>query len=119
MWTYDQKTGVLTKDGETIGEGYSGFEQGKNNPDMEKVENVGPIPKGKYEIGTPHDTQSHGPHVMALSPAAGTETFGRSGFLIHGDAIADPGTASHGCIILPRTVRDKISGSGDCEIEVV
>jgi len=119
VWTYNQKTGVLSKDGETIAEGYSGFADGKNNPDKEKVENVGPIPKGIYEIGTPHDTQSHGPHVMALSPAADTETFGRGGFLIHGDSVADPGTASHGCIILARDVRDKISASGDCQIEVV
>jgi hypothetical protein len=119
VWTYNQASGVLSKDGETIGEGYSGFGAGKNNPAMQQVQNAGPIPKGIYEIGAPHDTQSHGPHVMALSPAAGTEVFGRDGFLIHGDAIADPGTASHGCIILARDLRDKISASGDSQIEVV
>lgn len=86
---------------------------------MENVENVGPIPKGIYDIGAPNHTTSHGPFVMALSPAAGTDTFGRSGFLIHGDAIADPGTASHGCIILARDLRDRISASGDGQIEVV
>jgi hypothetical protein len=119
MWTYNQQNGVLLKDGETMGTGYSGFEAGKNNPAMQRVEDVGPIPKGVYEIGSPHDTASHGPHVMALSPAAGTETFGRSGFLIHGDSVADPGAASHGCIILARDLRDKISASGDDHIEVV
>jgi hypothetical protein len=119
MWTYNQLTGILSKDGETLGTGYSGFEDGRNNPAMQQVEDVGPIPKGVYEIGLPHDTASHGPHVMALSPAVATETFGRSGFLIHGDSVADPGTASHGCIILARDLRDKISASGDARIEVV
>ena len=119
MWTYNQATGVLSKDGEAVGNGYSGFGEGKNNPEMQQVEDIGPIPKGTYEIGSPHDTASHGPFVMALSPAPGTEMFGRNGFLIHGDSIADPGTASHGCIILARNVRDTIAASGDDQIEVV
>jgi len=25
MWTYEQATGALSKDGEVVGEGYSGF----------------------------------------------------------------------------------------------
>jgi Protein of unknown function (DUF2778) len=119
MWTYQQATGALSKDGEVVGEGYSGFGEGKNNPMMQQMADVGPLPQGLYEIGPPHDTPSQGPHIMELSPADGTELFGRSGFLIHGDAIAHPGSASHGCIILSRDLRDKISASGDNQLRVV
>jgi hypothetical protein len=56
---------------------------------------------------------------MALIPKEGTDTFGRSGFLIHGDSVAMPGTASHGCIILSRDLREQISASGDNQLEVV
>lgn len=101
------------------GSGYSGFGAGKNNPAMQAVADTGPIPVGQWEIGPPHDTPSHGPYVMALTPSAGTNTFGRSGFLIHGDSIAAPGTASHGCIILGRALREKIWQSGDHQIQVV
>ena len=44
MWTYDQLSGALGKDGQRVATGYSGFGQGKNNPDMENVLDVGPIP---------------------------------------------------------------------------
>src|SRR5260370_1191404 len=119
MWTYDQTSGSISKDGAVLGNGYSGFDAGKNNPAMQTIHDVGPIPQGLYEIGPPHDTPTHGPHVMALPPAAGTDVFGRSGFLIHGDSIANPGTASHGCIILSRDLRDQISSSADNQLQVV
>src|SRR5436305_15310341 len=119
MWIYNQSDGTLTHDGAPAGEGYSGFEEGKSNSAMQSVHDVGPIPQGLYQIGPPHDTPTHGPHVMALTPAAGTNTFGRDGFLIHGDSIANPGAASHGCIILPRTIRDEIAASGDHQLQVV
>ena len=119
MWTYDQRSGALGKDGQRVATGYSGFGQGKNNPELENIHDVGPIPKGVYGIGPPHDTPTHGPHALALTPEPGTNTFGRDGFLIHGDSVQNPGTASHGCIILPRTVRDQIAASGDRQIQVV
>ena len=119
MWTYDQSTGNLSENGAPAGVGSSGFGEGKNNPAMQNVHDVGPIPQGLYMIGPPQDTATHGPHVMALTPVDGTNTFGRDGFLIHGDSIANPGTASHGCIILARPIRDEISASGDNQIQVV
>ena len=119
MWTYDQRSGTLSRDNKVIGAGYSGFGDGKNNPAMQDEPNVGPIPTGMYVIGPPKDTPTHGPHVMTLSPTDRTETFGRNGFLIHGDSVGSPGTASHGCIILPRDLRDTISASGDYELTVV
>lgn len=111
MWTYQQATGRLLRDSELVGIGYSGHEEGRNAPDKQAVIGIGPIPRGTYEIGDPHDTSSHGPYVMRLTAADGNEMFGRDGFLIHGDSKLAPGTASHGCIILSRDVREQIGKS--------
>ena len=119
MWIYAQSTGNISRNGAVAGQGYSGFGEGKNNPAMQAVVDVGPIPQGVYRIGPPHDTTTHGPHVMDLTPAPGTDTHGRDGFLIHGDSLEHPGAASHGCIILGHDLRVKISGSGDGQLQVV
>lgn len=119
MWTYEQATGRLLQDGERIAIGYSGAGEGKNNADMQDVHNVGPIPRGKYSIGEPCDTMTHGPYVLRLTPDADNDMCGRSGFLIHGDSVVHPGTASEGCIIVGRLIRGKIWSSGDRELEVI
>jgi Protein of unknown function (DUF2778) len=120
MWTYAQKTGDLLQDGNAVATGYSGFDNGKNNPDMQAVHDVGPIPQGDWIIvGPPVNTAAHGPYVLTLTPAQGTNTFGRSGFLMHGDAVNAPGTASKGCIIMSRTAREQVWNSGDTDLEVV
>ena len=120
MWTYVQKTGALVRDGAIVGTGYSGFGEGKNNPEMQSVADVGPIPCGGWEIvGPPANTAEHGPYVLRLEPAEGMNTFGRSGFLMHGDSIDAPGCASRGCVILPRVVREQVWASGDRELQVV
>lgn len=118
-WKYNQSTGSLTRSGQHISTGYSGHGFGKNNQAMEHIHDTGPIPRGEYDIGPPQYTETHGPHVLALTPRDGNEMFGRSGFLIHGDSINDPGTASKGCIILPRLIRRLISDSGDDVLKVV
>ena len=46
-------------------------------------------------------------------------THGRSGLLMHGDSKEHPGSASHGCVILPRSVREEVWQSGDRDLEVV
>jgi hypothetical protein len=56
---------------------------------------------------------------MPLTPADGTDTFGRGGFFIHGASAIHPGESSHGCIILPRAARLQIAGSGDTDLLVV
>ena len=120
MWTYAQKTGDLSQNGEVVGRGYSGFDNGKNNPAMQAVHDVGPIPQGEWTItGPPFNTAEHGPFVLRLEPASATNTFGRSGFLMHGDSIHAPGTASKGCIIMQRTLREQVWDSGDTDLEVV
>jgi hypothetical protein len=119
-WTYAQKTGELQKDGKPLATGYSGTGTGKNNPEMQTVHNVGPIPEGDWKIvGPPVNTVEHGPFVLKLEPAAETQTFGRGGFLVHGDSKESPGCASHGCVILPRAVRELVWNSGDRDLEVV
>ena len=120
MWTWKQTGQLIAPDGTVVpaNPAYSGFQDGKNNPQFQDVPNVGPIPRGTYTILFPRATVQHGPYVLPLVPAPSNEMHGRSGFLIHGDSIKAPGTASHGCIILPRNVREAIWGSGDKELTV-
>ncbi len=64
MWTYSHSTGKLTHNGKIVASGYSGTGTGRNNPLAESQRNVRPIPRGRYVIGAPRDTASHGPRVL-------------------------------------------------------
>lgn len=119
MWTYEQATGKISRDGRAICAGYSGCGAGVNNPAMQAIQGVGPIPQGRWAIGAPHDSPNTGPYSLTLTADQGTDTFGRSAFRIHGDNRAGNRSASHGCIILPPQVRRQIWGSGDHDLEVV
>ena len=119
MWIYSQPTGRMTKDGLLLASGYSGNDEGKNNPNMQSVHNKGPIPVGLYTMLEPVDTDTHGPYVIRLEPDEQNEMFGRAGFLIHGDSIDHPGTASQGCIIMPRYARERLWDTGDHKLRVV
>lgn len=117
-----QSTGNLYHDDECIATGYSGFGEGKLNPAMEQIHDVGPIPRGFWDIGAPEcvtETGPHGPFVLPLTPKDGTVTHGRSGFLVHGDSIAHAGTASHGCIVVNRHAREEIAASHDQLLKVI
>jgi len=116
MWRYEQSTGKLWQ---LAGKGYSGREEAKNQPDLDSLKDRGPIPKGTWTVGPPFDGGTHGPFCLRLIPDHDTVTHGRDGFLVHGDSIRAPGTASHGCVILPRAVREEVWNSGDHELEVV
>jgi hypothetical protein len=85
MWTFDRSSGGLDHDGVLCGFGYSGHGAGINNPAMEQVHNVGPIPAGKWRIGPFFHHAEKGPLCADLTPIEGTDAFGRTGFLIHGD----------------------------------
>jgi hypothetical protein len=120
MWWFAQKTGRITKDGGALlCKGYSGADEGKNNPAMQSVHDKGPIPVGLYTMEAPVDTHDHGPFVIRLVPDEKNEMFGRAGFLIHGDSIEHPGTASKGCIIAPRYARERLWDTGDHQLRVV
>ena len=122
MWQYSQSTGALTApDGSLAGSGYSGGHgEGVNAPQMQNVADVGPIPQGFWAIGAPYTDPEKGPLVMRLEPDSATETFGRSGFLIHGDLVGHVGAklASHGCIILSHALRQAIATSEDSNLLV-
>ena len=121
MFTYKQSTGELTAANGTVSVGYSGAQGiGYNNPSEEFVKDVGPIPVGCYTItGPPYNTTTHGPFVMQLVPDASNDMGGRSGFLLHGDNILRPGTASEGCIIMSRVIREAVWASGDRRLQVI
>lgn len=119
MWSYSQSTGELCHDGLLIGTGYSGRDDGKNNPSKQDAEGIGPIPRGRYKIG--HPTTTH-PHlgkapVMALTPLSSAQTFGRSGFFMHGDNKNHD--ASHGCIVMDHGARERVASSGDRDLIVM
>lgn len=119
-WTYVQKTGQLVDPaGRLAGTGYSGHGPGLNNPGAQELRGLGPIPVGRYAIGEPYAHPMLGPVVMKLDAQSGTECFGRSLFRIHGDNPRMNHTASDGCVILSRSLRDLITASGVHELVVV
>lgn len=120
MWTYNQQNGHLSRCGELQGVGYSGFGAGRNQAKYEPIPELGPIPRGKWEIHFPSfESQKCGPVCLRLTPCEGTETYSRSGFLIHGDSCNHPGSASHGCIVIARVVRLEIEQSGDPDLQII
>ena len=120
-WKYSQSTGDLTDPSGTVrGQGYSGNGFDLNCPDGQREKDHGPIPQGDWTIGPFFDDPGgKGPLVAHLTPAPYTQTFGRGGFMIHGDNAAANHTASEGCIILSHTLRLMIKGSADTQLTVV
>jgi len=120
MWTYIQFTGVmLDPSGDALATGYAGKGDDKNNPDDEAVKGLGPLPCGFYTIEPAVDTVDHGPEVMWLIADPSNEMFGRGGFGIHGDSKTNPGCASEGCIVMPKSARDTINLSSDKKLQVI
>jgi hypothetical protein len=118
MWTYNSANGSLSRNGELVGVGYSGRGVGLNNPSMESVPDRGPIPRGNYTIGQFFTDPEKGPLVARLEPNEGTNDWGRSGFMIHGDNQQMNETGSEGCIVMPRSIRQAVANSGDNELLV-
>ena len=120
MWTYQQSTGQLSHDGEPIGTGYAGHGTGVNDPAMQDQHNVGPVPQGKYTIGPSEDRpNSIGAFALPLTPDPANQMFGRTAFFIHGDNMQMNHTASDGCIVIARTVRNLVASSGDRQLTVI
>lgn len=124
-WIYSQSKGsLIDHDGKVVANGYAGGNcgknpEGKNNPAMQNVRCVGPLPRGVYTLGNPVPQSHLGPFAIPLTPEHGNEMFGRSAFYIHGDRTSAPGSASEGCIILPRAAREKMWNSEDHTLIVV
>ena len=117
-WFYSQRSGELKREAEVIACGYSGKGACKNSPDKQHLHNYGPIPRGRYTVLQPRNSADVGPYALQLRPHPENRMHGRGAFMLHGDSKANPGTASEGCIILPRKIREQIWGSGDHELEV-
>ena len=126
MWSYIQNTGELFRpDGTLIATGYSGGNEGKNpeginNPDMQNIKKVGPLPQGFYTFGEVVLKSQLGPFVIPLIPDTDNVMFGRSGMYVHGDHddTHPKQSASEGCIIMPRAVREEMYSSKDRILEV-
>lgn len=132
-WVYVQSTGQMYyQPTANLGGGppqpiggpmYAGHGAGVNNPALDLIPSVGPLPAGTYTIGQQQNNITGAglslPGSMRLTPEAGNWMHGRSGFLIHGDNSAGNRSASEGCIIQPRSIRDLIGGSQDRALRVV
>jgi hypothetical protein len=116
MWTFVQSNGQLLNSTATlVGIGYAGNGAGKNNPAMQNVHNVGPLPVGIYGVGAPVNHTHLGPNAIPLIPDPANEMFGRSEFYCHAERIQPPpGLASDGCIVMePESVRMWLAASGE------
>jgi uncharacterized protein RhaS with RHS repeats len=132
-WIYHQGSGQLQhtdSNGNTTnaGSGYAGYGPGLNNPAMQDVSGnrpnpSGPLPQGTYTIGPQQDNRTNDGHnlpgSMRLYPDQNNEMFDRGGFLIHGDNANGNNSASEGCPIFNRNIRNQIGSSGDHTLRVV
>ena len=125
MWKYEQTTGNLIRPDDTVAyKGYAGgnggaHPEGVNNHDMQNVKNVGPIPVGYYTRGEVVLKSHLGPFAIPLTPDSDNEMFGRSAFYMHGDKASPPQSASDGCIIMPKAIREEFYASRDIILRVV
>jgi hypothetical protein len=107
-----------------VATGYAGGNEGKNpegknNPEMQNIPLVGPLPVGLYTLGEPVPQSHLGPFAIPLIPDPANDMHGRGSFYMHGDRTDAPGDASEGCIIMSRAIRDKVWASDDHEVQVV
>lgn len=111
---YNQASGSVTFYGL-----YSGRGAGLNNPQMEMVSCVGPIPRGWYSIEGPFNDPHLGAVVFRLIPDPANEMHGRAGFDLHGDNAEMDHSASEGCIVAPLPLRQAIAASSDRRLQVI
>lgn len=119
MHIFNSRTGLFRFSDGTCAIAYSGHGDGINNPSLEAIRGVGPIPVGLWDIMNPHDSSVTGPYSLPLVPVE-HDAHGRTLFRIHGDNRKGDKSASHGCIIMsPLCLRRKIYQSGVHRLEVV
>lgn len=123
-FVYEQSTGTIAirnGDFETpLASGYAGRHDHLNDPQSDHLHSLGPLPKGEYEMEVKRHDRFASPAIR-LTPVKG-EMHGRSGFWIHGDNARGDRTASSGCPIFPKPVRELIAtaiGAGYTRLSVV
>jgi hypothetical protein len=136
MWVYEIVSGYLySPTGRKMEPaGYSGNREGLNNPAMESVRDVGPLPEGVYDMDAPIDHPRLGPFAIPLIPRPENVMHGRNGFYIHAKRKTEPqsepvGTpmaelrevelSSDGCIAQVRAIRQAAWLSLDHVLAVV
>jgi len=123
-WTFSQTSGQIRNElGELVGAGYAGgncgaHPEGVNNPAMQCVKDVGPLPRGLYTKGEAIDHSQLGAFAIKLIPDPSNEMFGRGGFFWHGDT-KQPECASDGCIVSAPSLRHEWYDSDDNEMRVI
>lgn len=118
MHIFNSRSGLFRFSDGTYAVAYSGSGNGINNPALEAVPSIGPIPAGMWDIGGPYDSARVGPYALPLIPV-GHDAHGRSAFRIHGDSNTGYRIASRGCIIMsPSGLRRKIWQSGEHTLKV-
>lgn len=90
----------------TVADAFSGNGGGRNQPACGYATERGPIPPGTYRIGEGIMGRNTGPLSFGLEPRAGTETCGRTGFMIH------TGTYSEGCIVVREQTLETLNALG-------
>lgn len=107
-YLYFQNTGnFFLPDGSFLCNCYAGRDIGLNNPDKENLKGIGPLPTGLWMICPPINHDILGPFALPL--ARENIPYGRASFYIHGDNKAMNKTASHGCVIMARAFRERVS----------
>ena len=115
---YSIRNGHVTQDdGSLIATGWSGNHDGKDNVYMTSFHDVGPLPIGIYNIGPFITHPILGPLSAQLTQISG-ETYGRSGFFIHGPGTTDYGQESKGCVILTHDDRLKVIALNPAQLTV-
>lgn len=122
-FVYSQSSGVFYYEDHNgnraqLAVGYSGHGDYRNDPDAEGRAGFGPIPRGVWRLGPPVHHLRLGPVSISLTPI-GHNAYYRSGFFIHGDNAKGDQSASTGCIILPRHVREAVAALGYKTLEVI
>lgn len=125
QWTFESSTGrMFTPEGKLVAIGYAGGDLGTrpdaiNNPALQNVHNVGPLPEGMYTFGPWISNHPRlGKDVFSLIPDPSNNMFGRGDFYVHGDTLL-PRHASEGCIVMPNAVRVAMYDSPCHHLQVI
>ena len=123
-WTYVIRTHCLYRPDGTLqsDDGWAGHDAGgvkaMNNPDCCHMRGIGPLPPGDYRMDVAINHPHLGPVAIRLSYISG-QSFGRSGFWVHGANAAHPLLSSDGCITEMRVHREAMDADNDAVLRVV
>lgn len=114
-----QSTGALYRDGTLLDMAYAGHAAGVNNPALQNVRIVGPLPCGWYTTGAAKQGTKLGPNAIPLTPDDEKVMFGRSAFYIHADNAKRDHSASEGCIVAGNSARALIAKEPGSRLQVL